>query len=100
MLYFVYLEDVEDNARIREPLLAEHMKHIGAYISRIKLSGPLMRADGSRQAGGIILVEADSEQEVRAMVNADPYFKAGLWPEVRIHAYKDIINVWKPHEQK
>ena len=94
MLYFVYLEDIEDNAHIREPLLGEHMKHIGAYIERIKLAGPLMRADGSRQAGGVLLVEAATEQEVRAMVEADPYFKAGLWPAVRIHPFREIINSW------
>ena len=94
MLYFVYLEDIEDNAEIRKPLLEAHMKHIGAYIKRIKLAGPLMRADGNSQAGGILLIEAQSEEEVRTIVEADPYFQAGLWPEVRIHAFKEIINAW------
>jgi uncharacterized protein YciI len=95
MLYFVYLEDIEDNARIREPLLEQHMQHIGAYIEHIKLAGPLMRADDSGQAGGVLLVEADTEQEVRDMVGSDPYFKAGLWPAVRIHPFREIINCWK-----
>ena len=95
MLYFVHLEDIKDNVSIREPLLEAHMKHIGAYIERIKLAGPLMRADGNTQAGGVLLIEAESEEEVRAIVDADPYFQAGLWPEVRIHAFKEIINAWQ-----
>lgn len=96
MLYLVYLEDIDDNAGIRESRLDEHMAHIGAYIDRIRLAGPLLRADGQRQAGGIVLIEANSANEVRDIVHADPYFKAGLWPEIRIHAFKEIINAWKP----
>lgn len=95
MLYLAYLEDIEDNAPIRSPLLDEHMTHIGAYIDRIKLAGPIMRPDGESQAGGVLLLEADSEQEVRAIIEADPYYKAGLWPVVRIHAFKEIINAWQ-----
>lgn len=95
MLYFVYLEDVPDNTAIREPLLEAHMSHIGAHLERIRLAGPLMRADGTRPAGGVLLIEADSEQEVRRIIQDDPYCKAGLWPEVRVHAFKDVINGWK-----
>lgn len=96
MLYFVYLEDIPDNTHIRESLLGKHMAHVADYIECIKLGGPLMRADGNTQAGGVLLIEADSEQAVRDIIEADPYFMAGLWPEVRIHAFKEIINAWKP----
>ncbi len=95
MLYLVYLEDIDNNAPIRGPLLEEHMAHIGAYVDRINLAGPIMRPDGESQAGGVLLIEADSEQDVRSIVEADPYFEAGLWPVVRIHAFKEIINAWK-----
>jgi uncharacterized protein YciI len=30
------------------------------------------------------------------MVEADPYYRAGLWDEVRIHAFREIINGWRP----
>jgi uncharacterized protein YciI len=95
MLYLVYLEDIEDNVRIRQPLLEQHMKHIGGHIGSIRLAGPLMRADGKTQAGGVLLIEATSAQEVRGIIDADPYFQAGLWPEVKIHEFREIINGWK-----
>jgi uncharacterized protein YciI len=95
MLYFVYLEDIEDNERIRKPLLEQHMKHIGGHLGSIRLAGPLMRADGKTQAGGVLLIEAASASDVRNIMDADPYFKAGLWPEVRIHEFREIINGWK-----
>jgi uncharacterized protein YciI len=95
MLFLVYLEDTADNMRIREPLLKEHMAHIGRHIAAIKMAGPFMRDDGSGPAGGMLLVEAESKQQVIDIVDADPYNKAGLWPHVRIHVFKDLVNSWR-----
>jgi len=95
MLFLVYLEDIEDNAPIRRSLLDQHMKHIGGHVGSIRLGGPLMRADGKTQAGGILLIEAESVDQVRGIIDADPYYQAGLWPEVRIHEFREIINGWK-----
>lgn len=95
MLYFVYLEDIADNAGIRAELLDQHMQHIGGFVDRIKLGGPVMRSDGAAQAGGILVLEADSEAAVRDMIDADPYFKAGLWQDIKIHPFKEILNGWK-----
>jgi len=95
MLYFIYMQDIEDNTEIRGRLLNDHMQHIGNYVDRIKLGGPLMRTDGESQAGGILFLEADSEAEVREIVNADPYFQAGLWDDVKILPFKEILNGWR-----
>ena len=95
MLYFVYLEDIADNAGIRAELLDRHMRHIGGFVDRIKLGGPIMRGDSDSPAGGILVLEADSEASVRAMVDADPYFQAGLWQDVKIHPFKEILNAWR-----
>lgn len=98
MLYLVYLEDIADNKEIRASLLDRHMAHIGSSIEDIKLAGPILRPDGESQAGGIILIEADSEQAVRRIVEADPYYQAGLWSTVRIHAFRQIINAWSNNQ--
>lgn len=95
MLFIVYLEDIADNMRIREPLLKEHMAHVSKHITAIKLAGPFMRENGTAPAGGLLLVEAESKQQVLDMVNEDPYNKAGLWRDIRVHAFKDLINGWK-----
>lgn len=94
MLYFVYLEDIADNADIRSRLLDAHMAHIGNYVERIQLGGPIMRSDSESQAGGILIVEAESEASVKDMIQADPYFKAGLWQEIKVHPFREILNQW------
>ncbi|MCB1596872.1 MAG: YciI family protein [Gammaproteobacteria bacterium] len=95
MLYLVYLEDIADNMPIRKPLLNAHMAHMGTHAEAIRLGGPIMRDDGSAPAGGVLLIEAQSKQEVIDIIDADPYKQAGLWPQIRIHAFKDLINTWK-----
>ncbi|MEZ5564499.1 MAG: YciI family protein [Gammaproteobacteria bacterium] len=95
MLYLVYLEDIADNMRIREPLLKEHMANMSAHLNAIKLGGPFMREDGSAPAGGMLLIEAESREQVVDIIDADPYTRAGLWPHIRIHAFKDLINSWQ-----
>ena len=95
MLYFVFLEDIPDNAGIRARLLDAHMQHMGAYVDRIKLGGPIMRGDSDSQAGGVLIVEAESATAVQDMIHADPYFEAGLWQDVKIHPFKEILNGWR-----
>ena len=95
MLYLVYLRDIENNAPIRSRLLDAHMQHIGGYIDSIRLGGPLLRDGSDGQAGGILIVESESSEAVRDMLEADPYYQAGLWDEVRIQPFKEIINAWR-----
>jgi uncharacterized protein YciI len=94
MLYFVYLEDIAENADIRSRLLDAHMEHIGNYVEHIQLGGPIMRSGSESQAGGILIVEAESEASVKDMIQADPYFKAGLWQEIKVHPFREILNRW------
>ena len=94
-LFLVYLHDVEDNAEIRARHLQAHMTHIGAHIAGIRLGGPLLREDTQQPGGGILLVEAQDLGQVRSMVEADPYYQAGLWDDVRIQAFREIINAWR-----
>lgn len=96
MLFIVALRDIDDNTEIRARLLDAHMEHIGKFLDRIKLAGPLLREQEEGVAGGMLVVEADAAQDIRDMVEADPYYQAGLWDEVRIQPFKEIINAWKP----
>lgn len=93
--FIVILRDVADNAGIRGRLLGEHMAHIGHHREAILLAGPWLReADGS-PGGGLLVVEADDAAAVHRMIEADPYFRAGLWEEVQVHPFRDLVNAWR-----
>jgi len=93
--FLVVLRDVPDNAGIRARLLDEHMKHVGQHLAAIRLAGPWLRAPGGPPGGGMLVVEAADADEVRRMVEADPYFRAGLWDDVQVHPFRDLINAWR-----
>lgn len=93
--FVVYLHDIADNADLRARLLEEHMAHIGRHLDSIRFAGPLLREADQRPGGGLLIVEAADAAEVRRMVESDPYYRAGLWDDVRIHPFKEIINAWR-----
>ena len=95
MLFVVALQDIPDNTKIRARLLDAHMAHIGNDLEHIKLGGPLLRGDSDPPAGGVLVIEPESESQVRERVQADPHYKEGLWEDVKIHAFRGIINAWQ-----
>lgn len=93
--FLVILRDVADNAGIRSSLLAGHMAHIGRHMASIRLAGPWLREPDGKPGGGLLVVEAADAAEVRRMIEADPYFRAGLWEDVQVHPFRDLVNAWR-----
>ena len=54
---------------------------------RILISGPLLAPDHETMIGSFFLVEADTQAEVQAFHDADPFKKAGIWERVSIHPF-------------
>lgn len=40
------------------------------------------------------MVKAASEADARAMLEQDPYFQAGVWSHVEIHAFSAVAGDW------
>lgn len=70
--------------------LANHPAH-RAYLENAKvgivISGPLVARDGETMIGSCFLVEADSEEDVRAFHNGGPFKTAGVWNHVHINPF-------------
>lgn len=69
-----------------------HKAYLDAAEIKIVISGPLMAEDGMNMIGSFFLVEAASRAEVEAFNAADPFHKAGIWRNVRIHAFSKRID--------
>ncbi|GAB0113643.1 YciI family protein [Acidisoma sp. C75] len=64
-----------------------HKAYLGKAPVRILVSGPLLAPDHETMIGSFFLVEAESEEDVQAFHNADPFKKAGIWERVSIHPF-------------
>jgi len=79
MPLFVWIgRDRESSAEARARVRPAHLEKLRAYAPRIRFAGPLRDADGTPR-GSVIVIEAASLAEVRAIAAADPYATEGVF---------------------
>ena len=92
-LYMVYRVDRADGQAdaIRAATRPAHRAYMDRFAARVRLGGPILGAEG-QGCGGLMLVEAESEQAVRDMVANDPFELAGLSARIDIHPFRWQTN--------
>ena len=90
MLYVVLLTDKAGNGDVRPRLMPAHLDFLERHRAEIRAAGPLLETDG-RGAGGLWLVEADSEVAVTQLVERDPFWPAGLRESVRVLRWRQVF---------
>jgi len=91
LLYVVLLEDEPKNADARPKYLKDHVAYLETLLGKIRSAGPLTDTKTNTAAGGIWIIEAGSADEVQKMLEADPFYKAGLRKSIRILAWKQVF---------
>lgn len=88
-LYVVYRLDRTDGqaAAIRAATRPAHRDYMAQYAARVRLGGPVLDAAG-QGCGGLMVIEAESEEAVRAMVRNDPFELAGLSARIDIYPFR------------
>jgi hypothetical protein len=88
-LYMVYRLDRSDGQAdaIRAATRPAHRAYMEQFVARVRLGGPVLDAKG-RACGGLMLIEAESEEAVRAMVAADPFEIVGLSATIEIRQFR------------
>lgn len=83
--YAVLFKFVPNVVERRKPYRPEHLKHIAALrdAGSIVAAGPFT----DNMDGALMVFRADSAAEAEEMVHRDPYYKAGLWPEIVIREW-------------
>ena len=90
MLYAVLFTDNAAHAEARQRLMPAHLDFLEKHHARIRAAGPLRDADGSG-AGGLWLVVADNDEDVMALVRADPLWPTGLRETVRVLQWTQVF---------
>jgi len=88
MLFVIIGRDGPAAKELRPQLRPQHLAHLGAAqaAGKIRLAGPM--TDG---AGSLILVEVDSLDQAKAMAQADPYVKGGVFENVEVHPFVQVL---------
>ena len=94
VLVSVYCKDAEGSAEPRTNKLSAHLRHIEAIEDKIKVAGPVVGSDGEEAVASLLVLEVDNLDQANEMVKADPYYQAGVWREINIQEFKDVVGSW------
>jgi uncharacterized protein YciI len=84
--------DGEGSAPVRGRALAGHLAHVEANIGDYAVAGPLK--EGERTIGSLLVIKADDAAEARALLEADPYFAAGVWASITCEEFSAVAGDW------
>lgn len=91
MRYILFCEDKADSEALRLANREAHLSWVANKTDDIVLAGPMLSDDGEHMLGSMFILEVDSADAVRAFNSDDPYTKAGLWGNVVIRPFRQVI---------
>lgn len=92
MKYVIHAIDIGDGLSIRNANREKHVEYVKSQTIPLLLAGPLMSEEKSEPMGTVLIVEADSMEDAEKFAQNDPYYKAGLFEEIKITAINITVN--------
>lgn len=93
MLFAFLCKDKPGALELRMATRPEHVDHLNKLNAEgtLKMAGPFLDADG-KPNGSLVIVEAADIDAARAIADADPYAKVGLFESVDVKPYNWVFN--------
>lgn len=88
MAYFIETFDKPQHQALRQALRPAHLEFLRANGQRLLACGAKLNEDGTDAGGGIYIITADSLQDARDFIAADPFFQGELFADVRITRWR------------
>ncbi|WP_127090708.1 YciI family protein [Aquabacter cavernae] len=92
MLFVVLKKDKPNHEHVRAEARPAHLEFLNANADKVAIGGPLVTEDGSRMIGSMLVVEAQSAAEAKALLENDPFAKAGLFESVEVLPWKWVFK--------
>jgi uncharacterized protein YciI len=93
MLFAFVCKDKPGHLQVRMDARPAHVEHLNKLNAEgtLKMAGPFLDAD-DKPNGSLVIVNADSIEAARALADADPYAKAGLFESVEVKPFNWVFN--------
>jgi uncharacterized protein YciI len=93
MLFAFVCKDKPGHLNVRMETRPAHLEHLNKLNAEgtLKMAGPFLDADG-KPNGSLVVVNAESAEAAKAIADADPYTKAGLFESVEIKPFNWVFN--------
>lgn len=93
MLFAFLCQDKPDSLQLRLDTRPTHVEWLNKINAEGKLAfaGPFLDGEG-KPNGSLVVVKADSAEVARALGEADPFFKAGVFESVEVKPWTWTFN--------
>lgn len=93
MLFAFVCKDKPGHLNVRMEARPAHVEHLNKLNTEgtLKMAGPFLDADG-KPNGSLVIVNAETIEAAKAIADADPYTKAGLFESVEIKPFNWVFN--------
>jgi uncharacterized protein YciI len=85
--------DGPNGSYLRDENRDEHVAYIAGLDrdGRIQLAGPIRSESDEHSVGVVIVFTAPGMEEARAVVEADPYVRAGVFASITVAPFKRVF---------
>lgn len=91
MIHVFHMIDRPGSAALRQRLRPEHKTYLAGVADQIAFAGPLVQDDGVTMLGSLLAIDFPSREAAMAWLADEPFTRAGLYADVRVHAF---VNLW------
>ncbi|CAA2155387.1 hypothetical protein MBRA_01033 [Methylobacterium brachiatum] len=88
MPYMIETFDKADSLDVRKAHRAEHLVYLDVVKDKLLACGAKLNDDGSDAGGGLYVVDVGTRAEAEALIQADPFHKAGLFERIEIKRWR------------
>ena len=87
MLFIVQFEDKPGMGELRDKLLKSHFEFLDSMRDRVLVPGSMRELPSDKPIGGLWIVDAIDEAEVRDIFKDDPFWTNDMRASVRINRW-------------
>lgn len=91
-MYVVLFEDEGSAAGQRDADMQKHLAFLKANADKIKAAGPLRDSRSGLAAGGLWTVDCADDDQVWALIKADPFWPTGLRKAVTVLTWNKVFS--------
>jgi uncharacterized protein YciI len=88
MLFVIIGWDKPGQGQTRLDTRPAHLAYLATVKDQLKLAGPFLAADNQTAIGSLMIYECANEAEARAIMESDPFSKAGLFASLDIKPWR------------
>jgi uncharacterized protein YciI len=87
MLFAMIAKDKPGTFEKRVATRPVHLQHLESLGEKLRLGGALLNAEGNAE-GSLVVVEAETIEQAKAMLEADPFIAEGIFDSVEIKPWR------------